>query len=199
MAGGPHRDLPKSTSPRRLSQPVAMHSLPICVLLASVCITTLFWRLVISPLFFSPLSRIPAANSLAKVSSAWILWARYHGHANQKIKEAHEKHGEIVRLSPTELSVNCIDGGVKTIYGGGFDKHSWYCLFEYFGWALISSLESWLLTNLVCPTCSLRELHARMRSGNEWSRISTRKRLFSQTLRCLGSSRRSSTANSCLL
>ena len=42
------------------------------------------------------------------------------------IHNAHLKHGPIVRLGPNELSVNCIDGGLRTIYAGGFEKPDWY-------------------------------------------------------------------------
>ncbi|MCJ1342656.1 hypothetical protein MMC31_000843 [Peltigera leucophlebia] len=36
------------------------------------------------------------------------------------------KYGSIVRLGPNELSVNCVDNGIRTIYGGGFEKSHWY-------------------------------------------------------------------------
>lgn len=45
---------------------------------------------------------------------------------NQVIHAAHQKHGPIVRLGPNEVSVNCVDGGIRTVYGGGFDKAEYY-------------------------------------------------------------------------
>lgn len=44
---------------------------------------------------------------------------------NRTVHAAHQKHGPIVRLGPNELSVNCVDGGIRTIYAGGFEKHDW--------------------------------------------------------------------------
>lgn len=50
---------------------------------------------------------------------------------------AHQKYGSIVRLGPNELSVNCVDNGIKTIYGGGFEKSHWYTnLFLNYGYIL---------------------------------------------------------------
>ena len=84
--------------------------------------------------FLSPLARIPGAHPIAPYSSLWILWTRYRKLELQTIHQAHLKHGPIVRLGPSELSVNCVDGGIRTIYSGGFDKHDWYPnIFENYG------------------------------------------------------------------
>ncbi|KLJ13509.1 unspecific monooxygenase [Blastomyces silverae] len=45
---------------------------------------------------------------------------------NRTIHKAHQKYGPIVRLGPSEISVNCVDGGIRTVYAGGFEKHDWY-------------------------------------------------------------------------
>ncbi|PGG99521.1 unspecific monooxygenase [Blastomyces parvus] len=45
---------------------------------------------------------------------------------NRTIHEAHQKYGPIVRLGPSEISINCVDGGIRTVYSGGFEKHAWY-------------------------------------------------------------------------
>ena len=42
------------------------------------------------------------------------------------MNEAHQKLGPIVRLAPSEISINCVDKGIKTVYSGGFEKHEWY-------------------------------------------------------------------------
>lgn len=86
----------------------------------------LTYKLLIYPAFLSPLSKIPNAHPTAPFSPAWILWARYKMRNNRTTLAAHRRHGPIVRLGPNELSVNCIDGGVRTVYAGGFEKHDWY-------------------------------------------------------------------------
>ncbi|EEH05962.1 conserved hypothetical protein [Histoplasma capsulatum G186AR] len=45
---------------------------------------------------------------------------------NRTIYKAHQKYGPIVRLEPSEISVNCVDGGIRTVYAGGFEKRDWY-------------------------------------------------------------------------
>lgn len=45
---------------------------------------------------------------------------------NRTVQAAHEQYGPIVRLGPSEISVNCVDGGIKSVYTGGFEKHEWY-------------------------------------------------------------------------
>lgn len=40
--------------------------------------------------------------------------------------ELHKRRGPILRIGPNELSVNCYEGGLRTIYAGGFEKHDFY-------------------------------------------------------------------------
>src|SRR5271155_5476951 len=84
------------------------------------------YRYFVHPVFLSPLSKFPAAHPLAAVSGVWILWQRFKGRNNRTTYAAHQRYGEVVRLGPNELSVNCVNGGIRTIYGGGFEKHEWY-------------------------------------------------------------------------
>ena len=86
----------------------------------------LFYKGIIFPVFFSPLSKIPNAHWSVPISPAWILWKRFKSRNNRTIHAAHERLGPIVRLSPSEISINCVDGGIKTVYTGGFEKHEWY-------------------------------------------------------------------------
>ena len=88
---------------------------------------------VVEPLFLSPLRYIPPAHPLCAISSAWISWIRFRRHENQSLCVAHRKQGPVIRLSPNELSINCVDDGIRTVYGGGFEKHSWYNSFRNFG------------------------------------------------------------------
>jgi len=92
------------------------------------------YRYVIYPAFFSPLSKIPNAHPTSAISPAWILWTRLKSRENRAVHAAHEKHGSIVRLAPNEISVNCVNGGLRTVYGGGFDKPDWYPnIFDNYG------------------------------------------------------------------
>lgn len=82
----------------------------------------------------SPLSQIPNAHPLAPWTEAWMLWLRYTENVNKTVYAAHAKLGPIVRLGPNELSINCIDDGVKTIYNNKqFGKHPFYLVFRNFG------------------------------------------------------------------
>lgn len=95
--------------------------------ITSFCALLFFlYKYFLQPALFSSLSKIPSAHFTASFSPAWILWVRYRWKENQAIHAAHQKHGPIVRLGPSEVSVNCVDGGIRTVYGGGFEKAKWY-------------------------------------------------------------------------
>ncbi|KAJ5788587.1 hypothetical protein N7457_003577 [Penicillium paradoxum] len=96
----------------------------------------LFYKAVIYPAFVSPLSKIPNAHWSAPISPMWMLWRRFTSRNNRTIQAAHEELGPIVRLGPSEISINCVDGGIKSVYTGGFEKHDWYPrVFASFGLA----------------------------------------------------------------
>ncbi|KAL2688997.1 hypothetical protein Neosp_003047 [[Neocosmospora] mangrovei] len=84
------------------------------------------YRLVLYPLFFSPLSKIPAAHWSSHVCPLWIYYIRYKNVENQTIHELHKTKGPIIRTAPSQLAVNCYEGGLKTIYTGGFHKTDFY-------------------------------------------------------------------------
>ncbi|EER29230.1 Cytochrome P450 family protein [Coccidioides posadasii C735 delta SOWgp] len=84
------------------------------------------YKFIIYPALLSPLSKIPNAHFTSSISPLWILWNRFRMRGNRTIHEAHNKYGPIVRLAPGEISVNCVDGGIRTVYAGGFEKHDWY-------------------------------------------------------------------------
>ena len=95
--------------------------------MALVCVLLLLaYRFIVYPAFFSPLATIPNAHFTAGFSPLWILWKRYTGAENKAIHEAHLKYGPIVRLGPNDLNINCVEGGLKTVYSGGFEKPNWY-------------------------------------------------------------------------
>ncbi|KAI3331277.1 cytochrome P450 3A12 [Ustulina deusta] len=97
-----------------------------------VAILCSLYRYVLYPAVFSPLAAIPTPHWTCSISDAWILAARYRSQENRTLHAAHRTCGQIVRVGPCELSVNTIEA-VKTIYQGGFDKHSWYSVFDNFG------------------------------------------------------------------
>jgi hypothetical protein len=100
-----------------------------------ITVLFIFWYLyyyVLYPAIFSPLAKIPTPHWTCSISNAWILCARFGSRENRTLQAAHRRLGPIVRVGPEELSVASIEA-VKIIYQGGFDKHSWYSVFDNFG------------------------------------------------------------------
>jgi hypothetical protein len=87
----------------------------------------------------NPLRKIPAAHPLAHFTSLWIHSVRWRGIENATLKEAHDRLGPIVCLGPNEISVNCVKGGIREVYAGGFEKvnakdgYNWYAFFTNYG------------------------------------------------------------------
>lgn len=108
------------------SSPVATN-LP---LLAALGLTAwLTYHILLFPFFLSPLRHVPRAHwsvPIPYIGSAWILYQRFRTRNNEVTAKAHSKHGPVVRLADNEISVNCYEGGIKTIYAGGWEKHEWY-------------------------------------------------------------------------
>ncbi|KAF2222389.1 cytochrome P450 [Elsinoe ampelina] len=75
---------------------------------------------------------IPLAHPLSSWTDLWILYRRWLGRENSTIWHAHKQLGPIVRLGPSEVSVNSLEG-LEAIYTGNFDKHDFYSGFEQFG------------------------------------------------------------------
>lgn len=49
-----------------------------------------------------------------------------------------------MRLSPTEVSINLVEEGIKIVYGGGFPKHEWYPrVFGSYGYGLMLMLQQY--------------------------------------------------------
>jgi hypothetical protein len=92
------------------------------------------YKLMIYPAFISPLSRIPNAHWSSPFFSTWILLVRYQNRENKELHAAHLEHGPVVRLGPNEICINNVDGGIRTIYGGGFEKGDWYSIFDNHGY-----------------------------------------------------------------
>lgn len=104
-----------------------MPPIPLIPLFAGVLVLLVAaFKYVVHPSVISPISRIPNAHPSASISSLWILWIRYQYKENETLHVAHKRLGPVVRLSPNEISVNCVDDGLRTIYPGGFEKSHWY-------------------------------------------------------------------------
>lgn len=101
--------------------------------LAWLLILGLIYKFILYPAFVSPLQQIPNAHWSSSFSSAWILWVRYTNRENREVLAAHLENGPVVRLGPNEISVNIVDGGLRTIYSGGFEKRDWYSIFDNYG------------------------------------------------------------------
>ena len=102
-------------------------ALPLIPLLAGVLLLGLaLYKYVIYPTFLSPLAKVPNAHWSAPFSRAWILFHRSQNKETLIVHAAHVKLGPIIRLAPNELSVNSVDGGIRTIYSGGWEKGDWY-------------------------------------------------------------------------
>lgn len=99
---------------------------PVTAIVAIALSLLLVYRGIIFPTFLSSLSKVPNAHWSASISPVWILWKRFKGLNNRTINAAHERFGPIVRLAPSEISINCVDDGIKSVYTGGFEKHEWY-------------------------------------------------------------------------
>ena len=98
----------------------------LAILFLPLALLYLTWSLVLYPLLFSPLRHIPAAHPLAPLSPLWIDYIRHQWRENRTILKAHGRLGPVIRLGPNEVSVNCVDNGLRTIYPGAFEKPDWY-------------------------------------------------------------------------
>ncbi len=93
------------------------------------------YKYLLYPVFLSPLSKLPSAHFTSSFSPLWILYKRLFGAENRAIHAAHQKYGPIIKLAPDQISVNCVDGGIKTVYSGGFEKSNWYHnMFDNYGY-----------------------------------------------------------------
>lgn len=87
----------------------------------------------------NPLRKMPAAHPLAHFTSLWIHFVRWRAVENATLKDAHARLGPVIRLGPEEVSVNCVKGGIRDVYAGGFEKkgarsgYNWYAFFSNYG------------------------------------------------------------------
>ncbi|CAI6097276.1 unnamed protein product [Clonostachys chloroleuca] len=103
-----------------------MSQLSISSIAAIAAVVFLVYRFIISPLFLSPLSKIPSAHFTSHLCPLWIYWIRDRNIENRTMYDLHKLKGAILRTAPSQLSVNCYEGGLKTIYTGGFHETDFY-------------------------------------------------------------------------
>lgn len=83
----------------------------------TVTVFTLISLRVVYNLFFHPLRKIPGPL-FARASSLWRLIRYFRGTWHDDVLELHRKYGQVVRISPGEVSFTDQDA-IKVIYGHG--------------------------------------------------------------------------------
>lgn len=119
--------------PGNLGHHMGVASYTLIWLIGASFLARIIYLNVFRPAVVSPLARVPAINTLARYSVIWSIWAKYKWKYNHSIEKAHQTLGPVIVVAPNELSVNCVKGGVRTVYGA-FDKSSFYGFFENFGY-----------------------------------------------------------------
>lgn len=88
------------------------------------------YSLIIYPLYFAPLSKVPGPK-ISAITEWWILYKTWNEERIRLVHRLHEEYGPIVRLSPREISVSDPEH-IKTIYTGNYDKSTFYGQFGAF-------------------------------------------------------------------
>ncbi|KAJ5745048.1 hypothetical protein N7533_009918 [Penicillium manginii] len=70
----------------------------------------------------SSLKDIPNAHFSAPYTRLWLLSLRWRNMEHRTRIHLHRRLGPVIRIGPRDVSVNCIDDGVRTIYSSKFDK-----------------------------------------------------------------------------
>ncbi|TKA34146.1 hypothetical protein B0A50_00126 [Salinomyces thailandicus] len=103
---------------------MALPVIPSFALLGLLCLT--IYRYIIYPALFSPLAKIPNAHWSAPFSRLWILYYRHREEETPVVHGAHKRLGPIIRIAPNDISVNSVEGGIRSVYAGGYEKGDWY-------------------------------------------------------------------------
>ncbi|TGO30865.1 hypothetical protein BPAE_0003g01510 [Botrytis paeoniae] len=107
-----------------------------------VTVTSCIWLIKrLQTAILSPLSQIPNAHFTTPYSELWLFWHRANDTEHKARYAAHKKYGPVIRIAPRELSINCLEDGVKTVYGGGFEKGEWYSMFLNYGHSVLFSMK----------------------------------------------------------
>lgn len=97
------------------------------VLIILFVAASILWRLY-SYLRNDPLVSVNRAHWSARYTGTWIWWQHIRDNTTAAVHQAHLRHGPVVRLGPSEVSVCCVDGGLDVIYGTRerLPKTDWY-------------------------------------------------------------------------
>lgn len=145
----------------------------------SFLVIFILYKYFLFPLCLSSLSKIPNAHFTSAFSPCWILWQRFKEEEIHVIHAAHQKHGPIVRLGPRDISVNCVDGGLRTIYTGNFEKPGWYNMFiNYESVIRVCDGEMTAHLEIVCEICFPRWIISRILCRNGKYQMSIRNLTF---------------------
>lgn len=111
------------------------------VLLALTLVIFSLYHFVVHPALISPLARLPNAHWSVPFSPLWILYQRYKKRENASLEKAHKERGPFIRVGPNDVSVDDLNA-VRTIYQGGWEKPSWYGVFDNYGYVLSPSVNT---------------------------------------------------------
>ena len=102
----------------------------------------LLYRYILFPAFPSPLAKLPLAHPLCAISATWLWCQSARGRELRSLYTAHKRHGPIVRLAPSEVSVVSQEG-LRQVYVRGLDKDVWYqqAFYNYGVQNLVSTLD----------------------------------------------------------
>lgn len=80
--------------------------------------------------FFHPLAKVPGPF-WASLTRLWITKHSWDGDMHRVMIDLHDKHGDLVRTGPNEVSTSD-PTAIKTIYGAGtrFNKSDWYSVWQ---------------------------------------------------------------------
>jgi cytochrome P450 len=108
---------------------IESHYILVNLILIAVVLTYLY---ILQPFFLSPLKDIPGPYS-HRVSYIPYYNSQRKGEWIQVVRELHMKHGDVVILSPTEISVNGDHKYLHDIYSRNFPKTNFYAQFGNHG------------------------------------------------------------------
>jgi cytochrome P450 len=98
----------------------------IAVFLYIAIFLSFLYRYVIYPQFLSPLSKLPRAHPTTAVLPTWLWYQQRTQNESRSITEAHHRHGPVVLVSPSEVSVASLDGLKKIYSGRRFKRPDWF-------------------------------------------------------------------------
>ncbi|KAH7066183.1 cytochrome P450 [Paraphoma chrysanthemicola] len=102
------------------------------ILICVGLLTLLLHRLILAPLLFGPLSRLPGPKIYALTK--WRLARDDWGQRTRSIHNLHKQYGPVVRVGPNEVHFNSVTA-LRTIYGAGsgFERTAFYSMFDVYG------------------------------------------------------------------